>query len=293
MPELAEVETPKNAGFVQSKSTRNANKKRIEQDEAELKALMEGGSSSDEEADTKEAEANTEDKEETLSAEERTFKKRYSDLRSHLNKQNEELKELKAQLKNAANNGAVRPPASDESIDAWAKKYPEIAQIVETIADKKANEKFKNADARLQELDKIAAETHRAKAEDEIRSIHKDFDDLRASDAFHEWAEEQPKWVQDALYENQDDPKSVVRVIDLYKIDNGMDVKGKRKSTKEAASQVKTKRTTKVETNDTSGSFRESDVQRMTAQEYEANSDAIMESIRSGKFIYDLSGAAR
>jgi hypothetical protein len=31
----------------------------------------------------------------------------------------------------------------------------------------------------------------------------------------------------------------------------------------------------------------------MTAQEYEANSDAIMESIRSGKFIYDLSGAAR
>ena len=123
--------------------------------------------------------------------------------------------------------------------------------------------------------------------------IHKDFDELRASDSFHEWAEEQPKWVQDALYENQDDPKSVVRVIDLYKIDNGMDVKGKRKSTKEAASQVKTKRTTKVETNDTSGSFRESDVQRMTAQEYEANSDAIMESIRSGKFIYDLSGAAR
>ena len=98
MPELAEVETPKNAGFVQPKSTRNANKKRIEQDEAELKALMEGGSSSDEEADTKEAEANTEVKEETLSAEERTFKKRYSDLRSHLNKQNEELKQLKAQL---------------------------------------------------------------------------------------------------------------------------------------------------------------------------------------------------
>ena len=158
MPELAEVETPKNAGFVQSKSTRNANKKRIEQDEAELKALMEGGSSSDEEADTKEAEANTEVKEETLSAEERTFKKRYSDLRSHLNKQNEELKELKAQLNKAVENGAVRPPASEESIDAWAKKYPEIAQIVETIADKKANEKFKNADARLKELDKIAEE---------------------------------------------------------------------------------------------------------------------------------------
>ena len=42
MPELTEVETPKNAGFVQNKSERKANKKRIEQDEAELKALIEG-----------------------------------------------------------------------------------------------------------------------------------------------------------------------------------------------------------------------------------------------------------
>ena len=41
------------------------------------------------------------------------------------------------------------------------------------------------------------------------------------SDTFHDWAEEQPKWVQDALYENADDPASVVRVIDLYKSDKG------------------------------------------------------------------------
>ena len=35
MPELTEVETPKNAGFVQPKGGRSANQKRIEQDEAE------------------------------------------------------------------------------------------------------------------------------------------------------------------------------------------------------------------------------------------------------------------
>ena len=38
MPELTAVETPKNAGFVQPKGGSRANKKRIEQDEAELKA---------------------------------------------------------------------------------------------------------------------------------------------------------------------------------------------------------------------------------------------------------------
>ena len=160
-------------------------------------------------------------------------------------------------------------------------------------AIKKATEQSKELEERVKAIDEMQSNVTKEKAETELLKIHPDFAEIRDTDEFHEWAEEQPKWVQDALYENQDDPKSVVRVIDLYKIDNGIDVKGKRKSTKEAASEVKTKRTTKVETNDTSGSFRESDVQRMTAQEYEANSDAIMESIRSGKFIYDISGAAR
>jgi predicted nucleic acid-binding Zn-ribbon protein len=106
MPELTEVETPKNAGFVQNKSTLTANRKRIEQDEAELKALMEGRTESPtEEESTETKEADTEAKEETLSAEERTYKKRYSDLRKHLNKQSEEIKELKAQMAEAAKVG--------------------------------------------------------------------------------------------------------------------------------------------------------------------------------------------
>ena len=293
MPELTEVETPKNAGFVQNKSTLTANRKRIEQDEAELKALMEGRTESPtEEESTEKKEADTEVKEETLSAEERTYKKRYSDLRKHLNKQSEEIKELKAQMAEAAK-GQLLPPKSDEEIDAWTKKYPEIASIVETKAAKIAEEKFAKADKRLQEIDKLNAETQRTKAENAIRNIHPDFDELRESDDFHNWAGEQPKWVQDALYENQDDPRSVVRVIDLFKVDNGMDIKSKKKTTKEAASQVKTKRTTKIDGEGVSGQILESQVQKMSAKEYEARSDDIMEAIRSGKFVYDISGGAR
>ena len=37
---------------------------------------------------------------------------------------------------------------------------------------------------------------------------------------------------------------------------------------------------------------RESDVQKMTGREYEANEEAITASIRNGTFIYDISGAA-
>tara|TARA_Y100000385_G_scaffold80288_1_gene81849 strand:- start:608 stop:1540 length:933 start_codon:yes stop_codon:yes gene_type:complete len=310
MPELTQVETPKSAGFVQPKGGSRANKSRIEKDEAELKALMEAQSNGQEDesssegatpaqvqtegsAQQKEANSESEAQEDNLTGEERTYKKRYNDLRTHLNKQSEELKAIKEQLGQAQQNGTVRPPTTDESIEAWAKKYPEIAGIVETIAEKKAQEKFSHADERLQQIDKMNAEAERTKAENEIRTMHTDFDDLRASDSFHDWASEQPKWVQDALYENQDDPKSVIRVIDLYKVDNGMDVKGKRRKTKEAASAVVTKRTTKPDNDNPAGHIRESQVQNMSTQEYEANSDAIMEAIRSGKFIYDISGGAR
>jgi len=289
MPELAEVETKKTAGLVNPNRPTPLEDK-IKKEEEELEALMKART---EEVEQKVEEPEAKPEKEELSGEERTYKKRYSDLRSHLNKQAEELKELKAQLENAQKTGKVRAPTSDESIDAWAKKYPEIAGIVETIAEKKAQEKFKYADERLQQIDKINADAQRTKAENEIRAMHGDFDELRSSDDFHDWAAEQPKWVQDALYENQDDPQSVIRVIDLYKVDNGMDTKGKRKSTKDAASQVRTKRTTKPDNDNPAGHLRESEVQRMSTQEYETKSDEIMEAIRSGKFIYDVSGAAR
>ena len=289
MPELTEVETPKNAGFVQNKSTLTANRKRIEQDEAELKALMEEREANPkQEENTKAKEADTETEEETLSAEERTYKKRYSDLRKHLNKQSEEIKELKAQMENASS-GDLRPPKSKEEIEAWSKKNPEAAAILKSFAKAEAEKTNKE----VQELKEVQEQTQRIKAENAIRKMHPDFDELRESDDFHNWANEQPKWVQDALYKNEDDPRSVVRVIDLFKVDNGMDIKSTKRTTKEAASQVKTKRTTKIDGEGVSGQILESQVQKMSAKEYEARSDDIMEAIRSGKFVYDISGGAR
>ena len=294
MPELAQVETPKVAGLVNPKSYTPLEEK-IKKEEAELEALMKARTEEVEQKAEQQKEAKPEKAQEEaeVSGEERTYKKRYSDLRTHMNKQAEELKQMKAQLEQVQKEGKVRAPTSDESIDAWAKKYPEIAGIVETIAEKKAQEKFKYADERLKEIDEINAQAQRTKAHNEIRAMHSDFDDLRSSDEFHDWAGEQPKWVQDALYENQDDPQSVIRVIDLFKVDKGMDTKGKRQSTKDAASAVRTKRTSKPDNDNPAGHLKESTVQRMSAEEYESRSDEIMESIRSGKFIYDVSGGAR
>ena len=119
MPELAEVETPKSAGFLNPNHT-NRNRKRIEEQEKQL-AELEAGQEEDK-VEAEQIEPAKEPEKEELSGEERTYKKRYSDLRSHLNKQAEELKQLKAQLETAQKTGKVRAPTSDESIDAWAAK---------------------------------------------------------------------------------------------------------------------------------------------------------------------------
>jgi len=287
MPELETVSKPKTAGFVDSKHN-NANKRRIEEEQAEIDKLT----APEEEATTEEpVEAK---QEENLSPEEKTYKKRHTDARKYINEQDARIKALEQRLNNPDPAAGIRPPKSDEDIGAWAEKYPDVAAIVETIAEKKAQEKFSQAEGRLQRIDEINAEAERTKAETEIRKSHSDFDELKASDAFHDWADVQPKWVKDALYENSDDPMSVVRVIDLYKVDNGMDTRGRKSSTKKAASAVVSKRNSASLEQDTSiPKYTESMVEKMSMADYEKNQDAILQASRDNPNFYDISGAAR
>jgi hypothetical protein len=298
MPELAEVETPKTAGFVDRGYNYEKKRKRMEDEEEEIRKLeaQQRGELEDEEESeeiTKAEETDTEVEEATLSPEEKSFKKRYGDLRRHMQEKEKEWNEKFEAFEKRMKKEAVTPPKSDEDIEEWAKQYPDVAGIVETIAAKKAQEMFSKADARLKELDEAQSEAQRVKAENQIRKSHEDFDELRASDEFHNWAEEQPKWVQDALYENADDPASVVRVIDLYKVDKGLTKTAKKARAKDAASTVTKRSKTSVDVDDANEVIRESDVAKMSDKEFEAKSEEINKAIRSGKFVYDVSGSAR
>jgi len=299
MPELAEVETQKTAGFVDRGYNHEKKRSRMEAEEEEIRKLeAEQRGEDDEEQQpekeaSKEKEADTEVKEETLSAEEKSFKKRYGDLRRHMQDKEKEWDEKFQAFEKRLEKESIVPPKSDEDIEQWSKEYPDVAGIVETIAAKKAKEMFSKAEARMQEFDKIQTEAERTKAESVIRKSHEDFDDLRASEEFHTWVEEQPKWVQDALYENSDDPASVVRVIDLYKVDKGLTKSAKRAKAKDAASTVTKRSKTQVDVEDANDAIRESEVAKMSDMEFEERSDEINKAIRSGKFVYDVSGKAR
>jgi len=301
MPELAEVETQKTAGFVDRGYNYEKKRKRMEDEEEEIRKLeaeQRGEETTNEEQQpeeeaSKEEKADTETEEETLSAEEKSFKKRYGDLRRHMQEKEKEWDEKFKTFEERLKKDSIIPPKSDEDIEEWAKEYPDVAGVVETIAARKAQEMFNKADAKLKELDKVQTEAQRVRAENAIRKVHEDFDDLRASDEFHNWADEQPKWVQDALYENSDDPASVVRVIDLYKVDKGLTKTAKKAKAKAAASTVTKRTKTQVDVEDANDVIRESEVAKMSDKEFEEKSDDINKAIRSGKFVYDVSGKAR
>ena len=287
MPELQTMESPKNAGFI-NPNHNNRNRKRIEEDEKELEELQ----GSKEEV-TEEETSDTEDKEETLSREEKSFKKRYGDLRRHMSEKEIEWKEKFETLEGRMNDSSIRPPKSEEDVQAWIAKYPDVASIVETIASKKAESMFSKAEKRLQEIDDANYESTRLSYESKIRKTHEDFDDLKSSDEFHDWADEQPKWVQDALYENPDDPASVIRVIDLNKSDKGLTKVAKKAKTKEAASVVSKRSKTSVDASEGESMIKESDVAKMSDKDFEKNQEEITKAMRTGKFIYDISGNAR
>jgi len=279
-----EMQPQKKVAFANRKYT---NEERIQKEEEELEQLIAEQKGEAVEQEPQEAEP--------ANAEERSFKKRYGDLRRHQQTKEKEyedrIKALEQQL-NQATKQEIRLPKSDEDIETWARKYPDVAAIVETIAIKKAKEQAADLEERVKAVDEMRETAAREKAEAELLKLHPDFNDIRDDDDFHQWAEEQPKWIQEALYENDNDARSAARAIDLYKADRG--IKKTRATSKDAARSVNTRnQRSKPQSDNIGNSIKESDVQRMSAVEYENNADTIMEAIRTGNFIYDLSGSAR
>lgn len=266
---------------------RNANRERIEREEAELKQLSDENKPANEDSGD----------DSNLSAEEKSFKKRYGDLRRHSQQQalslQKQIDELKQQLTQSTEQ-QIKLPTSEAELANWARTYPDVAKIVETIAIKKAKEQTAALDERFKALDERDKLTAREKAELELLKLHPDFDTIRDTDDFHNWADEQPKWVQDALYENDTDARSAARAIDLYKVDRNI---GKTKPKKEDTSAAQGIRTRSERSapvgQDTDGVIYESQVDKMTSLQYEKNLEAIQKAMQAGKFVYDMTGGAR
>ena len=178
------------------------------------------------------------------------YKKRYDDLKKHYDSKLNEFKSREQELldKAAENRPNYVAPKSTEELERFREEYPDVYEVVETVSHLQAEEKSKDLKEKLERLQQREQELIRKDAEKRLMDKHPDFEDIRNSDDFHGWAKEQPKSIQDWVYNNADDADLASRALDLFKKDIGMDVEQKKsnskKSKKSAADMVSTKTTT-------------------------------------------------
>ena len=226
-----------------------------------------------------------------VSGEEITFKKRYADLRRHsqqlLSQKDKQIADTRRQLE-VASKAQIKYPKTDEEIKQWEKKYPDVAQVIDTIARKRSAEALEEGEKRLAGLRDLETKLTRKEAEQELMKAHPDFSEIRQDPVFHEWVAEQPSYIADALYKNNTDARAASRAIDLYKADQGT----VKKSPKSAAASVG-RTSSSAPTTKTKAAFSESQINNMSDKEFAENDKAIRKSIDDGTFNYDITGSAR
>ena len=221
-------------------------------------------------------------------AEDRVFKKRYDDLKRHydstLGKHKDEVRTLRTQLEQSSKQ--FIPPKSKDELESWRKEYPDVYEMVETIAMNKADSRTKEMETKYQNLQVQQEEIAKEKAEVELLKMHPDFNELRSKDDFHEWAAKQDPVIQDWLYENTSNASLAARALDLYKMDRGLGKYSKKEeqtAKKEAAKVIS--KTKKAEAPDapTKKVWSNAEISKMNVREYAKYEEEIDRAVREGR----------
>ena len=214
------------------------------------------------------------------------YKKRYDDLKRHYDSKLNEFKQREEELIKQAV-PEYKAPKTPEELEEFKKSYPDVFEVVETVAHMQSESKAKVLEERLSKLQEREQEISQQEAEKRLRERHPDFDDIRNSDDFHKWAKEQPSSIQGWIYDNADDADLASRAIDLFKRDLGIDVPEKitksSSKTKSAADMVSTK-TTAVEPK-SEKIWSEKEIAAMSIDEFDKYESEISEAMQQGRIV--------
>ena len=214
------------------------------------------------------------------------YKKRYDDLKRHYDTKLNEFKKREEELIKQAV-PEYKAPKTPEELEEFKKSYPDVFEVVETVAHMQSESKAKVLEERLSKLQEREQEISPQEAEKRLRERHPDFDDIRNSDDFHKWAKEQPSSIQSWIYDNADDADLASRAIDLFKRDLGIDVPEKvtksSSKTESAADMVSTK-TTAVEPK-SEKIWSEREIAAMSMDEFDKYESEISEAMQQGRIV--------
>ena len=219
------------------------------------------------------------------------YKKRYDDLKRYYDRKlgdwNTKEGDLKAQLQ--ANRPKYTPPKSEEELNAFKKDYPDIYGVVETVSHLQSQNEMKSLQDEVGSLKKANQALAQREAQLELSKLHPDFNEIKESDDFHNWADSQPMEIKSWIYENNKNGKLAARAVDLYKKDRGLGLDKKTTTEKQPRNEgadllVKTKEQIGQPT-DQQVFFKTSDINKMSVDEFAKYEKDIMLAQKEGRVI--------
>ena len=182
------------------------------------------------------------------------YKKRYDDLKKHYDTKLNEFKSREQELLEEAtkNRTEYNTPKSPEELEAFKQEYPDVYEVVETVAHLQSESKAKVLEERLSQLQQREQHLIQQDALKRLEENHPDFEDIKNSDTFQDWTKEQPESIKQWITGNTNDADLASRALDLFKKDFGIDSSNKKKSnskpTRQSAADMVSTKTTSVDT---------------------------------------------
>ena len=219
------------------------------------------------------------------------YKKRYDDLKKHydgrVNSFKSREEELLAEIR--TNRPKYKAPKSAEEIEAFKKEYPDVYGVVETVAHLRSSKETEDLKQEIKGLKELNQTVNKEKAEARLARLHPDFEEIRESDDFHNWAEGQPEAIKGWVYGNATNAELASRAIDLFKQDTG-----KSKSKPEvsgdlvAASEMVKVKNSKEIGYGSKKIWTRSQIAAMSQSEFDKNEKSITDAMSEGRVINDM-----
>ena len=219
------------------------------------------------------------------------YKKRYDDLKKHydgrVNSFKSREEELLAEIR--TNRPKYKAPKSAEEIEAFKKEYPDVYGVVETVAHLRSSKETEDLKQEIKGLKELNQTVNKEKAEARLARLHPDFEEIRESDDFHNWAEGQPEAIKGWVYGNATNAELASRAIDLFKQDTG-----KSKSNTEvsgdlvAASEMVKVKNSKEIGYGSKKIWTRSQIAAMSQSEFDKNEKSITDAMSEGRVINDM-----
>ena len=157
----------------------------------------------------------------TDTGEQHDWKKRFGDQTTHYDQTKVKLTETETKL---ADMTAKFEALSKGEVQSGDDNQPPITapEVAPTppVAEPNADPTIAALQEQLAELTKESSTNKQKTAQSKIREAHSDFDELKSSNEFHEWAKTKSPVIQSAIYRNPNDYVSAIEALDLYKFES-------------------------------------------------------------------------